>query len=51
MFLLDFVLCFCLFSLCTFVNLYQLSAEAQRAGASDMTLDEINAEIDAARSG
>ena len=29
----------------------QLSAEAQRAGASDMTLEEINAEIDAARSG
>ena len=29
----------------------QLSAEAERAGAADMTLDEINAEIDAARSG
>lgn len=28
-----------------------LSAEAQKAGVADMTLDEINAEIDAARNG
>lgn len=29
----------------------QLSAEAERADAADMTLDEINAEIDACRNG
>ena len=29
----------------------QLSADAEKAGSTDMTLDEINAEIAAARSG
>ena len=32
-------------------NMQQLSADAEKAGSADMTLDEINAEIAAARSG
>lgn len=32
-------------------TMQQLSADAARAGASEMSLDEINAEIDAARNG
>ena len=32
-------------------TMQRLSADAARAGASEMSLDEINAEIDAARNG
>jgi hypothetical protein len=32
-------------------NMQQLSADAEKAGSAGMTLDEINAEIAAARSG
>lgn len=32
-------------------NMQQLSADAEKAGSASMTLDEINAEIAAARSG
>lgn len=32
-------------------NMQQLSADAEKAGSADMTLDGINAEIAAARSG
>ena len=32
-------------------TMQQLSADAEKAGSADMTLDEINAEIAAARSG
>lgn len=32
-------------------NMQQLSADAEKAGSAEMTLDEINAEIAAARSG
>lgn len=33
------------------LNMQQLSADAEKAGSAGMTLDEINAEIAAARSG